>query len=142
MGSIEVLYCRRYILSNACQRFWPGSGVPSNLRLYRITSDTQHLCIVLGLGRYKALLKLNLLHHKTFTRHPREQMRNLTKNKNKTLNKWMRTLLMNPMIHRLKCNALIMTKINPLLHPMKKCIMKIKFIKTVKMGTQMIKMIK
>ena len=50
MASIEVLCCRWSIPSNACQRFWPRRGVPSNLRLCRITSDTQHLYIVLRSG--------------------------------------------------------------------------------------------
>lgn len=46
------------------------------------------------------------------------------------------------MNHQIKSNVQIKTKINPLLQTMKKSKIKIKVIKTVKMGTQMIKMIK
>ena len=37
---------------HACQRFWPGIGKPSNLRLCSMTGCTKLHCIVLGSGRY------------------------------------------------------------------------------------------
>ena len=37
---------------HTCQRFWPGIGKPSNLRLCSMTGCTTIHCIVLGSGRY------------------------------------------------------------------------------------------
>ena len=114
-------------------------GMRSPFRIWGLDSFDPLNFIKIPLRGRQAQLKLNLQHHKQDLHHLQPLKMSLTENKIKTLTQLMRML---PMNRQTKSNVQIKTKINPPLQAMKKSMLKIKVIKTVKTETQMIKMIK
>ena len=111
-------------------------GLRSPFRRWGLNSFDPLNSIKIPLRGRQAQPMLNLQHHKPVLHHLQPLKMCLTEIKIKTLTQLMSML---PMNRQIKSNVQIKTKINPPLQAMKKSMLKIKVIKTVKTGTQMIK---